>query len=91
MLTANDPDTVLSNLDAAFEDNEAPATAVGVDASALFLVVLVPGLEAIPERLPSLTEAGNLSLSKITRKVQASYYTELVAGTSWRPCARRSQ
>lgn len=80
LLTSNDPDTVLAVLEDAYEDNEAPAAAVGIESSALFAVVLVPGLEAIPERLPGVTDAGNLSLRKITKKAQAGYYAELVAG-----------
>jgi hypothetical protein len=67
-------------LEEAFEDNEAPAAAVGVDGAEVALVVLVPGPDAIPERLPGVTEAGNLSLRKTPKKAQAGFYAQMVAG-----------
>lgn len=80
LLCANDPDVVLSVLADAFADNEAPATAVGIAGSSVALVVLVPGPEAVPERLPGRTEAGNLSLRKLTKTVRSALYAQLVAG-----------
>src|SRR3954452_19347102 len=62
-LVNNDPDTVLQTLAEAFEDNEAAAAAVGVDADEVSLVVVVPpASQAIPEQMPGRTAAGNLSL-----------------------------
>lgn len=80
LLCANDPDLVLSVLGDAFADNEAPAAAVGVDGATVALVVLVPGIEAVPERLPGRTEAGNLSLRKLTKTMRSALYNQLVAG-----------
>jgi hypothetical protein len=79
-LCSNDPDLVLSVLADAFAENEAPATAVGVDGSAVALVVLVPGPEAVPERLPGRTEAGNLTLRRLTKTMRSALYAQLVAG-----------
>ncbi|GAB93144.1 DUF4236 domain-containing protein [Gordonia rhizosphera] len=75
-----DPDTVLAALAAAFEDNEAAAAAVGVRGTEVSLVVEVPAEDAIPERLPTTTEAGNLSLRRMTKTEVAEFYMALVAG-----------
>jgi hypothetical protein len=53
---------------------------VGVTGAEVALVVLVPGLEAIPEKLPGVTQAGNLSLRAIPKKTRAAFYVEVVAG-----------
>jgi restriction endonuclease Mrr len=79
-LTANEPDVVLSTLEEAFEDNEAPAAAVGVANGEASLVVLVPSTDALPERRPTVTDAGNLSLRKLTKSDKADLYKLLVAG-----------
>lgn len=75
-----EPEVVLETLIAAFEDNEAAATAVGVDAAEVSLVVLVPSESAIPDRKPTTTQAGNLSLKKLTKTEVADFYKMLVCG-----------
>lgn len=75
-----DPDTVLETLVAAYEDNEAAATAVGVNGTEVSLVVLVPPESAIPDRKPTTTQAGNLSLKKLTKTETADFYKLLVTG-----------
>jgi hypothetical protein len=80
LLVGNDPDTVLAALAEAFEDNEAAAAAVGVDSSEVTLVVLVPSASAVPERRPTTTPAGNLSLKKFTKRETADLYKLLVCG-----------
>ena len=67
-LLANDPDAVHQTLTEAFEDNEAFAAVAGVHGDEVALVVLVPGPDVVPERMPRLTDAGNLSIPKITKK-----------------------
>ncbi len=79
-LLANDPDVVFATLTDAFEDNEAPAAMAGVYDSEASIVVLAPDIEAIPERMPTLTEAGNLSLAKLTKSKRNSFYAQLVCG-----------
>ena len=79
-LLANHPETLLSALAEAFEDNEAAAAAVGVDGSEASLLVIVPGPEALPERRPTTTAAGNLSLKKFTKRETADLYKLLVSG-----------
>lgn len=79
-LCANDPDVVLPLLEEAFEDNEAPAAAVGVEGDEAELVVLVPGLDMVPERIPASTQAGNLTLKKVPKGQRSAFYTVLVCG-----------
>jgi hypothetical protein len=79
-LLANDPPTVLAALDAAFEDNEARATALDVDGDEVELVVLPPTPDVLPERLPATTPAGNLTLKRTTKTEAAQLYKTLVAG-----------
>lgn len=80
-LVDNDSDTVLQTLAEAFEDNEAPAAAVGVDADEVSLVVVVPpASQAIPEQMPGRTAAGNLSLKKITQADKADFFKQFVCG-----------
>jgi hypothetical protein len=79
-LLDNDPDMTLGTLAKAFEDNEAAAAPVGISDAEVNLVVIVPGPEAVPERHPTRTAAGNLSLKKLTKTESSALYTELVAG-----------
>src|SRR6266536_693357 len=79
-LCDNDPDVVLATLAEAFEDNEAPAAPVAVHGDELALVVLAPPLEIVPERMPAQTQAGNLTLHKVSRTDRAALYTTLVLG-----------
>lgn len=81
-LVSNDPDTVLATLAEAFEDNEAAAAPISVDRGEdeVTLAVLVPGEDVVPERLPDKTQAGNLTLRKLTKAERSSYYQLLVCG-----------
>jgi hypothetical protein len=80
-LCNNDPTVVIETLDEAFEDNEAAAAAVGVNEDEVSLVVLVaPVDEAIPEQMPTTTQAGNLSLKKLTQRDRADYYKQFICG-----------
>lgn len=79
-LLDNDPQVVLEVLEEAFEDNDAAAAPLGVEEATVQVAVLVPGLEAIPEKVPGVTAAGNPSLRKMTKKQTAALYTEMVAG-----------
>jgi hypothetical protein len=79
-LCANDPDTVLQTLAEAFEDNEAPAVAVGVEGTEVSLVVEVPGLDVIPDRMPEKTAVGNVAMPKMTKTARADYYKLMLCG-----------
>jgi hypothetical protein len=79
-LVDNDEDTVLEVLSAAFSDNQAPVAAVGVEGSEVSLVVQVPGPGVLPDRVPSQTAAGNLSLTKMQKSDAARWHATLVCG-----------
>lgn len=78
-LLRNEPEIVLSVLGEAFDDNEAPAAAVGVDGSEVALVVLTPSVETIPERKPDRTPAGNPTLATLTTAERSSLHSAFVA------------
>lgn len=80
LLRDNDPDTVLNVLTQAFEDNEAAAAAVGVVGAELTAIVVVPPPAVLPDRRPTLTPAGNLSLKKLTKRESSDLYKTLVCG-----------
>jgi hypothetical protein len=79
-LRGNDPEMVMPVLAEAFEDNEAPAVPVALNGSEVSLVILAPGPDFMPERFPSRTTAGNISLKKLTKTERASYYTLTLCG-----------
>ncbi|MET8354294.1 hypothetical protein [Micromonospora sp. NPDC005206] len=80
-LCSNSPEVVLETLEEAFEDNEAPSAAVGVTVDEVSLVVLVPSVDqVVPERMPTTTQAGNLSLRKLPQRDRAAYYKQFVCG-----------
>lgn len=79
-LLANQPDVVLATLAEAFEDNEAHAAAVSVDDAEASVAVFVPGPDIVPERFPIRTEAGNLSLKKMSQTQASGLYTTAVCG-----------
>lgn len=79
-LVDNDPNVVPAVLAAAFGDNEATAAVVGMAGSEVSLVMLAPDESVVPERLPSLTDAGNLSLRKLPKADRSAIYLEVVLG-----------
>ena len=79
-LLDNEPEAVLAALAKAFEDNEAPVAPVGSSGDEVVLVVLVPGPDVLPDRYPTTTAAGDLSLERPTRTTVAGWYRQLVAG-----------
>lgn len=67
-LLINDPETVTAHLDRALADHAMPATVTAVDGDRAHLVVPVLTAERlIGPREPTLTDAGNLSLARITK------------------------
>lgn len=79
-LQANDPNLVLSTLAEAFADNQAPSSAIAIRGEAVSIVVVVPDLGILPERYPTMTDAGNLSVKKMTKTMRNELYMELLAG-----------
>ena len=79
-LITNDSDVVLAVLSHAFQTSTANAVPLGVWDAEVQLALLAPDLAALPERHPTTTAAGNLSLKKFTKGEMADLYKQLVAG-----------
>ncbi len=74
-LLANDPDTVMARLDAAFDAHELPGAATAVvGATAHVAVSVLPVERLIGPREPKITEAGNLSLARVTKTRRHELY-----------------
>ncbi len=74
-LLANDPDTVTDRLEAAFATQELPATPTAVeDATAHVVVAVEPPEQLVGPREPTLTDAGNLSLARMTKTRRHELY-----------------
>lgn len=54
--------------------------AVNLEDAEVAVVVLVPDENIVPERMPRITDAGNLSLKKLTKSDRAGFYSILVCG-----------
>lgn len=79
-LASNDMDAVVAALNSAFEDNDATAGVVGIGGTEVSLVVMAPSEDVVPERMPGRTDAGNLTLRKMSKTDRRRYYAEAVAG-----------
>jgi hypothetical protein len=74
-LLANDEQTVLEVMEAAFEDNESPAAATAVEGDAVSIVMRFPSLEyVVPERKPALTPTGKPTLKMRPKGERNSLY-----------------
>ena len=74
-LLANDPDTVMARLDGAFAAHELPAAATAVvDATAHVVLSVLPVEKLIGPREPKTTDAGNLSLARMTKTRRHELY-----------------
>lgn len=64
-LISNDPDTVVGVLEAAFEDNEVPATPIGCDGGRADVLMRWPQVsEVVPERKAAVTPTGRPTIHK---------------------------
>ena len=79
-LITNDSDVVLAVLSHEFQNSSAHAAPLGVWDAEAQLALLAPDLAALPERHPTTTAAGNLSLKKFTKGEMADLYKQLLAG-----------
>lgn len=76
-LEANDPSIVLTALEAAFADNEAPAAAVSCRSDRVDVVVRWPALaDVVPERKAAVTPTGQADDSQAKQREQAEFYLE---------------
>jgi hypothetical protein len=79
-LITNEPEVVLAVLSHAFQNSSAHPAPLGVWDLEAHLALLAPDLAALPERHPTTTAAGNLSLKKFTKGEMVDLYKQLVAG-----------
>jgi hypothetical protein len=79
-LITNDPDVVLAVLSHTFQTSGANAAPLGVWDAEAHMALLAPEPTALPERYPTTTAAGNLSLKRLTKGEIADLYKQLVAG-----------
>jgi hypothetical protein len=79
-LITNDPDVVLAVLSHALQNSSVYAAPLGIWHAEAQLALLAPDVAALPERHPTTTAAGNLSLKKFTKGELADLYKQLVAG-----------
>lgn len=76
----NEPGAVMSQLAAAFEDNEAPAAPLEVHETSASLTVLIPDESALPSHAVGTTPSGNVSLRKMPKGQRDELYGQLVSG-----------
>jgi hypothetical protein len=79
-LTANDSAVVLALLSHVFQNSSFHAAPLGVWDAQAQVALLAPDLAALPDRYPTTTAAGNLSLKKLTKGEMADLYKQLLAG-----------
>lgn len=79
-LLANDPETVMGMLAAAFEDNDAAAAPLGVVDGEATLVVVVPAASQMPEKKPDVTPGGRPTIKALPKKEAADWHKFAVAG-----------
>jgi hypothetical protein len=79
-LITNDSDVVLAVLSHTFQTSGANAAPLGVWDAEAEIALLAPDPAALPERHPTTTAAGNLSLKKFTKGEIAELYKQFVAG-----------
>jgi hypothetical protein len=82
-LKANEPEAVLSMLEAAFEDNETPAAAVSCRGSRVDILMRWPTLDNIvPERKVDVTPSGNPTIKKRNQTERAEFYLWALASNA---------
>lgn len=79
-LHANEPDSVIAALAAAFEDNDAAAAPLGVAGDEATLVVIVPTLAGMPQKKPDVTPTGMPTIKAVPKKEAAAWHATAVAG-----------
>jgi hypothetical protein len=79
-LITNDSAVVLALLSHVFQYSSVHAAPLSVWDAEAQLALLAPDVAALPERHPTTTAAGNLSLKKFTKAEMADLYKQLLAG-----------
>ena len=78
-LLNNEPQVVLSALEAAFEDNQAPAAPIDCQDDEVTVLMLYESPEMIPDNKPALTPAGKPTLRKRNKTERNELYATSLA------------
>lgn len=78
-LTNNDPPTVLAALEAAFEDNQAPAAPINCEGAEVTLMMLYESPDLVPDRKLALTPSGKPTLHKRNKTERNELYAASLA------------
>ena len=77
-LSDGDPSEVYTAITDAFDDNASKSAVIDIDGEHVTLMVLVPGVGALPDYDWTYTAAGNLSVRKMTVGSRNNYYYDLI-------------
>ncbi|MBO0743434.1 MAG: hypothetical protein J2P43_00325, partial [Candidatus Dormibacteraeota bacterium] len=80
-LVGNDPEAVLSALEAAFEDNQSPAAAIECSGATATIVILFGHSDAVPDRKPAVTPTGKPTLHKRSKTEREEVYLAALSST----------
>lgn len=80
-LVGNDPITVLSALEAAFEDNQSAAAGVDCSGATASVVILFGSPDSIPDRKPATTPTGKPTLHKRSKTEREDLYLAALGST----------
>ncbi|MEN2513181.1 TerD family protein [Gordonia polyisoprenivorans] len=77
-LCANEETTVCEAVNAAFADNPAAGCAVGVDGSALSIIMRLQDLDTLPTQMPALTPAGRPTLKTMAKRDRMRWWMHIL-------------
>jgi len=78
-LLKNDPETVVEALEAAFEDNEAPAVPIDCSGDLVAIVMMLPSVESVPDKKPAVTPTGKATIHKRSKTERNELYAQSLA------------
>ncbi|CAN5562353.1 hypothetical protein BH20ACT23_BH20ACT23_30240 [soil metagenome] len=81
-LNANDPETVMNTLEAAFEDNQDPAAPINCEEDSASVVILYPPQDFVPDKKPARTPTGKPILKRRNKTETSDLYARALASTT---------
>jgi hypothetical protein len=81
LLCENDPQEVQEALTEAFEDNESFAVPVNVQGDEVSIVLVCPGIDLVPEKMPEVSSTGNIVYKKLTKAQHSDWYVVAICGS----------
>jgi hypothetical protein len=80
-LIANDPDTVIAALEAAFEDNQSPAAPIDCAGASVTVLIMFPSIEVVPTGKPAITPGGKPTMHVRTKTERNRLYLVALGST----------